>query len=134
MTGHKPFKILSDKLLSTPEGRAAVEREGRLTEAILHLTRLREAHGATQQQIADAWEATQANVSQIEHTPDIFLSTLHRYVEALGGRLEIRAVFPDETIDLTPPETSPRRARTSPEERRPLDGYGTVPFGGQATG
>ena len=29
------------------------------------------------------------------------LSTLERYVEALGGKLEIRAVFDDEDVKLT---------------------------------
>jgi DNA-binding Xre family transcriptional regulator len=100
MSGHKPFKQLSDKLRSTLEGRAQLESQRRLTDAIVELTRLREARGATQQQIADAWEVTQANVSKIEHTPDIFLSTLSKYVEALGGHLEINAVFPDQTISL----------------------------------
>ena len=52
------------------------------------------------QQIAEAWDVTQANVSQIEHTPDVYLSTLRNYVAALGGCLEINAVFPDQTVRL----------------------------------
>jgi hypothetical protein len=28
------------------------------------------------------------------------LSTLRSYVEALGGRLEVRAVFDDQTVEL----------------------------------
>jgi DNA-binding XRE family transcriptional regulator len=104
MSGHKNFRILREqldkRLAQDPAGRARLESERRLTEAIIQLTELREARGATQQQIADAWEVTQANISQIEHTPDISLSTLRNYVEALGGRLEIRAVFPDQTINL----------------------------------
>ena len=106
MSGDKPFKNLSDRLRSTPEGRAQVESQRRLTDAVVELTKLREARGATQRQIAEAWEVTQANVSQVEHTPDIFLSTLTRYVEALGGRVEIRAVFPDDVICLTSHEAS----------------------------
>jgi hypothetical protein len=31
---------------------------------------------------------------------DLYLSTLGEYVEALGGRLEVRAVFPDQVIAL----------------------------------
>ena len=106
MSGHKNFRILEEqhdqRLAANPDGRAELQRERQVTRAIIELTRLREARGATQQQIADAWRASQANVSQIEHTPDIFLSTLRRYVEALGGQLEIRAVFPDQTITLSP--------------------------------
>lgn len=104
MSGHKSFRVLQERhdqrLANDPAGQPRLQQERQLTRAIIELTKLREARGATQQQIADAWEATQANVPQIEHTPDIFLSTLVKYVEALGGRVEIAAVFPDQTISL----------------------------------
>ena len=35
MSGHKPFKNLSDELRSTPEGRAAVEQEKQIIRDIL---------------------------------------------------------------------------------------------------
>jgi hypothetical protein len=56
-------------------------------------------------QRAGAVGTSQANVWRIEHEEDIYLSTLRRYVDALGGRLEIAAVFPDETIRLMPAES-----------------------------
>jgi hypothetical protein len=40
-------------------------------------------------------------VSKIEHRTDIYLSTLAGYVEALGGKLEIRAVFPNREMRIT---------------------------------
>jgi hypothetical protein len=40
-------------------------------------------------------------VWKIEHRTDIYLSTLAVYVEALGGKLEIRAVFPDREMRST---------------------------------
>jgi predicted XRE-type DNA-binding protein len=118
MSGHKPFKNLSDKLRGTPEGRAQVESQRRLTDAVIELTKLREARGVTQRQIADAWEVTQANISQVEHTPDIFLSTLSKYVEALGGHLEITAVFPDQAICLLPSGASSRPESDPPGAAR----------------
>jgi len=42
----------------------------------------------------------QPAISRIEHTEDVHLSTLRAYVEALGGRLEIAAVFGDERFPL----------------------------------
>jgi hypothetical protein len=36
----------------------------------------------------------------VEHQDDLYLSTLRSYIEALGGELQIRAVFEDETVDL----------------------------------
>jgi hypothetical protein len=38
---------------------------------------------------------------RIEKELNIRLSTLERYVEALGGRVEIHAVFDDEDVKLT---------------------------------
>ena len=64
MSGHKPFKNLSDRLQRTPEGRAHLESQRRITDAIIELAKLREARGATQRQVAEAWEVTQANISQ----------------------------------------------------------------------
>jgi hypothetical protein len=114
MMSRHNFRELQTAIKADPVRRARLEGERRLTEAIIQLTALREARGTTQQQIADAWDVSQANISQIEHTPDIYLSTLRNYVAALGGRLEIVAVFPDETIRLVPVPTeehdSPQQA------------------------
>lgn len=37
----------------------------------------------------------QSEISKIENGADIYVSTLASYLEAMGGKLEIRAVFPD---------------------------------------
>src|SRR5215472_2411125 len=71
--------------------------------AVLALTELREARGVTQTQLAEAWEVSQANVSRVEHEQDLYLSTLSAYVSALGGTLELTAVFPDQTVQLDLP-------------------------------
>ena len=103
MSGHKPFKNLRDQLRSTPAGRAAVEREQHIARDMIKLSQLREARGVTQAELARAWETSQANVSRVEHEEDFYLSTLRSYVAALGGRLEITAVFPDQSITLGGP-------------------------------
>ncbi len=102
MSGHKPFKNLSDELRSTPEGRAAVEQEKQIIRDILALHKLREARGVTQVELAKAWDTSQTNVSRVEHERDIYLSTLRGYIEALGGHLEIVGVFPDQDLRLGP--------------------------------
>jgi predicted transcriptional regulator len=62
---------------------------------------------------------TQENVSQIERgAADIRVSTLRRYVEALGGRLELRATFPDRSVTLaveSARKTGGRRKPAGPE-------------------
>jgi DNA-binding XRE family transcriptional regulator len=72
----------------------------RLMEAELRLSELRSRRGVSQASIAAALDVSQPNVSRIEQEDDVYLSTLARYVAALGGHLEIRAVFPNETITV----------------------------------
>ena len=45
-------------------------------------------------------EAPQGNVSRLEARSEIYLSTLRSYIEALGGRLEITAVFGEERVPV----------------------------------
>lgn len=42
----------------------------------------------------------QASPSNIERQDDLLVSTLRRYVEKLGGALEVRALLPDRTVVL----------------------------------
>ena len=66
----------------------------------LKLHELRAARHMTQQQLAKTLDMTQAAVSQLEQRTDIYLSTLENFVEAMGGRLEMYAVFPDGKVKL----------------------------------
>jgi hypothetical protein len=45
-------------------------------------------------------DMTQAAVSQLERRTDAYLSTLENFVETMGGRLEMYAVFPDGKVKL----------------------------------
>jgi DNA-directed RNA polymerase specialized sigma subunit len=66
----------------------------------LRLEELRTRRQVTQQQIADILGVSQARVSKLEHQGDARLSSLQAYIEALGGRLEVTAVFEEERIRL----------------------------------
>jgi transcriptional regulator with XRE-family HTH domain len=67
----------------------------------LSLFELRRARQLTQEQLAAALDTTQSGVSRIEHQTDVYLSTLRSYIEAMGGRLEIAAVFPDDRVSIS---------------------------------
>lgn len=106
MAGHKKWQVLADRFAAThPElaaGRAerlaALEAE---TEAYQRTLReIRKARQLTQVAVAQRLETTQANVSQLEARTDLYLSTLAEYVAALGGHLEITAVFEGERYEL----------------------------------
>ena len=83
-----------------PEARAEARRlaDKDLKEMPLH--ELRAARHLTQQQLAQTLDMTQAAVSQLEQRTDVYLSTLENFVEAMGGRLEMYAVFPDGRVKL----------------------------------
>jgi len=66
----------------------------------MNLPELRKALGKTQLDVAEAAEMAQAKVSEFERREDHVLSTLRRYIEALGGELEVNAVFHDQRVRL----------------------------------
>ena len=85
------------------QAQAQTAAERRAIEDVLTLTTLREARGRTQAELAEALAVSQSNIARIEHREDHYLSTLSEYIAALGGRLELVAVFPDQRISLTVP-------------------------------
>ena len=82
---------LDDERLEQQRRQIAAE----LRRGTLALSDLRRARGVSQATVADALDVTQPNVSRIESEEDLRLSTLGRYIAAIGGRLEITAVFED---------------------------------------
>jgi pyruvate/2-oxoglutarate dehydrogenase complex dihydrolipoamide acyltransferase (E2) component len=45
-----------------------------------------------------ALDAVDENISEDQRREDLYLSALEHYVAALGGRIEVRAVFGDDEI------------------------------------
>jgi transcriptional regulator with XRE-family HTH domain len=76
--------------------------------AAMPLDQLRKARQMTQAKLAETLGVNQSEVSRIEHRADLYLSTLSEYVEALGGKLEIRAVFPGREIRISQFEEIPK--------------------------
>ncbi len=68
--------------------------------AACDLAELHKLRKQTQVDLADVMGITQVSVSQIEHSDNPYVSTLAGYVKALGGHLEINAVFDDDVIPL----------------------------------
>jgi DNA-binding XRE family transcriptional regulator len=83
------------------DARKRVDDIKRAMQLEIALAELRELRGATQTQVADRLGTSRPNVGRIENELDVRLSTLERYVEALGGKLEIHAIFDDADIKLT---------------------------------
>jgi predicted transcriptional regulator/DNA-binding XRE family transcriptional regulator len=62
------------------------------------LKKLRELAGFTQSEIASRLKVGQAAISKIEHRGDVQISSLQKYVEALGATLRIDASFTAESM------------------------------------
>lgn len=67
----------------------------------MDLRALREAAGLTQEELAQRVAITQSQLSKLERREDHRISTVRRYVAALGGELEIVAVVDGKRILLT---------------------------------
>ncbi len=95
--GTKRFDELRSQIDAEPARRARVEQH----KAAM-LGDLRRSLDLTQAAVAERLEVTQENVSQIERGEgDMQLSTLDRYVSALGGKLDLVVTFPDRSVGLS---------------------------------
>lgn len=77
------------------EVRAQLKREAHAELQRIGFDKLRQARQQTQIAVAEKLHVGQGSVSRIEKQSDFLLSTLREYVGALGGKLELRAIFPD---------------------------------------
>jgi transcriptional regulator with XRE-family HTH domain len=68
--------------------------------AELPLQELRRARQLSQEELAQALGVNQATISKMERRADMYISTLRRFVEAMGGELEITARFREGSIRI----------------------------------
>lgn len=92
-----PRKSLDDYLKNLPADRQKKiqRRAAEIKSQAMSLQELRCAKAKSQQELAEKLHVKQGEISKLEHRTDMFLSTLRKYVEAVGGRLDITATFPD---------------------------------------
>lgn len=64
------------------------------------LQELRERMHVSQVAVAAKLKVRQPTVSKIERREDMNLSTLRRYIRALGGELQVMARFPDGAVEI----------------------------------
>jgi len=86
---------LSSEARERVQARVATALEERTLKA------LRQDLALTQAEVGEIAAMTQSELSRLEGREDHLTSTLRRYVEALGGRLEVTAVFGKRRVKLT---------------------------------
>ena len=99
--GEGPDEFLDDEE-SVVARIASLARSGGRTQPqrVLLLQELREKRHVSQVDLANRLGVKQPTVSKIERRDDVNLSTLRRFVEALGGKLHITAEFKDGAVEI----------------------------------
>ncbi len=92
--------IRKDVVGDDPAREDRIQRERALIDLERKLYDMRRSKNVTQRDLAEIMDVSQENVSRIERADDLRVSTLAGYVQSLGGRLEIRAVFDNDDVQL----------------------------------
>jgi transcriptional regulator with XRE-family HTH domain len=95
----KVFRELRDRMPA--DRRAKIELRTEELLATLPLQEIRKARKLSQEELAEKLNIRQAAVSKVEHRADIYISTLRRHIEAMGGTLIIQAEFPEGRYQIS---------------------------------
>jgi DNA-binding XRE family transcriptional regulator len=90
------FTKLREEVLARPGATERVAQARVETLEEIRLYELRHRDAISQATLAGRLEVTQGAISKLEHSEDVRVSTLRQYLEALGARLELVAVFEDD--------------------------------------
>ncbi len=102
-----------------PVNEVRVRLYEQLMEAQERIAQLRYAGGVDDAAVVAALDAAETGISEQQRREDLYLASLAAYVAALGGRLEVRAVFGDESVVVrTDPLAQPAWVERLLEERR----------------
>ncbi|CAG0961357.1 Putative antitoxin HigA2 [Burkholderiales bacterium] len=95
----KKFAQLRAQMTPRAQARAAAETKAMLEE--MPLNELRKARGLSQRTLAEVLHVQQPSIAKLEKRADMYISTLRNHIEAMGGKLEVVARFPDGAVKIT---------------------------------
>ena len=93
------FSALRSKMSEESQAKSTEKAQVMLAE--MPLQELRQARGLSQKMLAEALNIQQPAIAKLEKRTDMYLSTLRSHIEAMGGKLEIIASFPDGSVKIT---------------------------------
>jgi len=99
MSGRHSFGKLTKDF--TPERRARVEARKARLRASMPLHELRQVRAMTRKAVGEVLKINQPSVARPERRADTYVSSLRSYMEAMGGRLNIVAEFPQGSVVIT---------------------------------
>jgi transcriptional regulator with XRE-family HTH domain len=92
----------------SPEQEAEIARRVKEAVGVMTLYKIREARSLTQVNLAKVLNINQGAVSRMEKRADMYVSTLRNFIQAMGGQLQIKAIFPDAEIEIDQFESLPQ--------------------------
>ena len=98
MTGRSSFSTLRNQMSPEAQDRARAKSEA--LESEMALAEVRRAMKLSQEELAAILHINQASVAKMEKRTDMYIGTLRRFIQAMGGELEIVARFPDRQIRI----------------------------------
>ena len=98
MTGRNKFATLAAKM--TPAQKEAVAARVAELREEMTLAELRQARQLTQATLSETLHVGQAAVAKMEKRTDMYVGNLRRFVEAMGGELDIVARFPEGSVKI----------------------------------
>ena len=100
----------------TPEAQALSRQKSAQLEQEMNLAELRRAMKLSQDEIAALLNISQGSVAKMEKRADMLVGTLRRFIQAMGGDLEMIARFPEKSIKIESFESlsTKERLETSP--------------------
>jgi transcriptional regulator with XRE-family HTH domain len=94
----KNFRTIREKM--APERQERIRQRTKELLEELPLQELRQARALSQEELAEVLGLNQATISKLERRTDMYLSSLRRFVEAMGGELELTASFPEGRVRI----------------------------------
>jgi hypothetical protein len=108
--GEKPDEVYRPPALAAKRlGQLADQQQNSVEPAPLWLNEIRQLCNTPQTSLAEKLSRSQASISTFERREDIRISSLRSYLEAMGGRLEMRVVFDDFSANV---EISPNKKQS----------------------
>jgi transcriptional regulator with XRE-family HTH domain len=95
---NKKFRHILEQMAPERRKRIAERTAELLAELPLH--ELRKARDLSQEELAATLGVNQATISKLERRTDMYISTMRRFVDAMGGELEITARFPEGVVAI----------------------------------
>ena len=99
MSGHHSFSKLTAEF--SAERREEIANRVSRLKAEMALNELRQAFQLSQSELASKLNVKQPAISRLEKRSDMYISHLRQIIEAMGGKLDIIARFPDGEVKIT---------------------------------